>query len=278
MPDPSRQPPYPITGRGSFRSWGNLSNLVQPDYTITQDQYGLIQGSITRVFDANAPGEVVIPNVGASHPMDGRLHAYKSSAAFSKNNKAMVTTDYIGLKTDPTLPEWDVSSNTAETSILFHPRIGEFAVAKKGTGDNPIANGLVWKAWVDFEKDTHKFKGFLVGAPGDLGGVTKYLIPRASVKYTFYTKRLSMVHKFVANLSTTSSLPVNGPKDVLPPTEANFLLQSVGITPYGDVYKVSCEWQMSEHGKPWNKYIYPAFGSQSGGSGGFKDDRPVTPL
>jgi hypothetical protein len=230
------------------------------------------------VYDAEAPNQVMIPQVGDAHPLDGRLQAYKTNSSFSKNSKAMVTTDYIGLKTDPTKPEWDMSSNTAETSILFHPRIEEFAVLKKGTGDNPIANGLVWKAWVDFEKDTHKFKGFLVGAPGDLGGVSKYLIPRASVKYSFYTKRLNTVQKFVSNLATTSSQPVNGPKDILPQTGANFLLQSVGVTPFGEVYKVSCEWQLSEHGKPWNKYIYPAFGSQSGGSGGYNNPNPPKPL
>ena len=270
--------PLPKPGRPSYRNWGKLTNLIQPDWSITQDQYGLLQGTLTEVWDADAYGDVIIRAVGSPHPLAKDLSAYKSSSSFSKNGKAMVTTDYIGLKTDPTKPEWDLSSSTAETNILFHPRIEEFAVLKKGTGDNPISNGLVWKAWVDFEKDTHKFKGFLVGAPGGLGGVSKYLIPRASIKYSFYTKKLNTVQKFVANLATTSSQPLYGPKDVLPITPANFLLQSVGVTPFGEVYKISCEWQLSEHGVPWNKEVYPAFGSQSSGSGGYNNNKPPTPL
>jgi hypothetical protein len=209
--------------------------------------------------------------------MDSRMGAYKSSISFSRNGKAVVTTDYIGLLTDPTKPEWDVSSNTAETSILFHPRIAEFAVLKGGTGPNPI-DSVTWKTWVECEPNSNKFKQFAIGSPGDLAGVSKYLIPRAAIKYSFYTKSVSNVHKFMANLSTTSSLPLYGPKEIFPQGKANYLLQSCNVTPFGHIYKVSCEWQLSEHGKPWNKEVYPAFGSQSSGSGGYNNPAPPKPL
>jgi len=271
------QPELPRSPSTARADHGVIGYQTQPDYNVTQDQYGLLQGTITIVYDATSPSGVRMPPVGSAHPTDTRLLAYKSSASFSRNGKAMVTTDYIGLKTDPTLPEWDVSSGTAETSILFHPRIGEFAVLKKGTGNNPI-DSVTWKSWVECEPNTNKFKQFNLNAPGDLAGISKYLIPRASIKFSFYTKRVDTVHKLITNLSTWATTPVNGPKNIIPPTEANFLLQSCGVTPFGDVFKVSCEWQMSEHGKPWNPYIYPAFGSQPGGSGGFKDTRKPTPL
>jgi hypothetical protein len=189
----------------------------------------------------------------------------------------MVTTDYIGLLTDPTKPEWDVSSNTAETSILFHPKITEFAVFKGGSGDNPI-DSVVWKNWVECEPNSNKFKQFAIGAPGDLGGISKYLIPRASVKYSFYTKKVDVVHKFMSNLSTWAAKPLYGPIEIFPQGKANYLLQSCNVSPFGHIYKVSCEWQLSEHGKPWNPYVYPAFGSQSGGSGGYNNDKPPKPL
>lgn len=277
-PPPNKpSPPLPVAGARAAKDTGMVGNLLQPDFSYTQDAFGLLQGTITKVMNASSPAFTMPPAKGSPHPMDSRMGAYKTSVAFSRNNKAMVTTDYIGLLTDPTKPEWDVSSNTAETSILFHPRIVEFAVYKKGSGTNPI-DSVTWKNWVECEPNSNKFKQFAIDSPGDLAGVSKYLIPRASVKYSFYTKRLDTVHKFTTNLATWAKTPYNGPKDILPNTGANFLLMSVNVTPFGHVYKISCDWTLSEHGKPWNPYIYPAFGSQSNGSGGYTNNNKPTPL
>ena len=277
-PDPLAKSP-PLTPVGAFRrrDTGRVTNLLQPDYSYTQDQYGLLQGTISKMMDSTSPGGAAVPNKGSPHPMDSRMGAYKSSISFTRNGKAVVTTDYIGILSDPTKPEWDVSSNTAETSILFHPRIAEFAVLKGGTGPNPI-DSVTWKTWVECEPNSNKFKQFAIGAPGDLAGVSKYLIPRASVKYSFYTKRVDTVHKFMANLSTWSAKPQNGPIEIFPQGKANYLLQSCNVTPFGIIYKISCEWQLSEHGKPWNKEVYPAFNSQSSGSGGYNNPNPPKPL
>lgn len=267
----------PLSGALARKDHGVVGGLNQPDFSFTQDQFGLLQSTMTVLWDSVSPGGAFIPPKGSGHPMDGRLSAFKSSVSFSRNGKAMVTTDYIGLLTDPTKPEWDVSSNTAETSILFHPKIAEFAVLKGGEGLNPI-DSVTWKTWVECEPNSNKFKQFAIGAPGDLGGVSKYLIPRASIKYSFYTKRADMAKKFMSNLATWSALPYNGPAEIFPQGKANYLLQSCNVTPFGNVFKISCEWQLSEHGKPWNPYVYPAFGSQSGGSGGYNNDKPPKPL
>ena len=270
-------PPVPVSGARAAKDTGTVGALNQPDYSFTQDAFGLLQSTMTVLWDSMKPTGAAVPNRGSSHPMDGRLAAYKSSISFSRNGKAMVTTDYIGLLNDPTKPEWDVSSNTAETNILFHPKIREFAVAKGGSGDNPI-DSVTWKTWVECEPNSNKFKQFAIGAPGDLGGVSKYLIPRASIKYSFYTKKADLAKKFMSNLATWAKQPYNGPLEIFPQGNANYLLQSCNVTPFGLVYKISCEWQLSEHGKPWNPYIYPAFGSQAGSSGGFNNNTPPKPL
>ncbi len=277
-PTPTNSP-SPVTGGYSgILAYGNAgAGLIQPNYNWTEDQFGLLQGTISKYYSAVAPGGVAVTPSGASHPMDQRLKAYKSSISFQRNGGATLTTDYIGLRQDPTKPEWDVSSSTAETNILFHPRIEEFAVFKKGSGKNPI-DSVVWKSWVEKEPNSNKFKQFSIAAPGGLAGVSKYLIPRGAIRYSFYTAKNDIVGKFMTNLSTWSNSPLYAPKEVLPNSKANYLLQSVGVTPYGPIYKVSCEWQLSEHGEPWNPYIYPAFGSQSSGSGGWNRKEPPTPL
>lgn len=270
-------PPNPVSGPAGRRDYGNFNNVIQPNYTWTEDQFGLLQGTIVKYFNATAPGAVSVTPKGASHPLDTRLKAYKSSLQFTKNGGAFLTTDYIGLKKDPTDPEWDVSSTTAETSILFHPRIVEFAVYKKGSGPNPL-DSVTWKAWVETEPNSNKFKGFKIDAPGGLAGVSKYLIPRGSIRYSFYTARNSVVGEFMTNLSTWANVPKYAPKEVLPNSKANYLLQNVGVTPFGTIYKVSCEWQLSEHGEPWNPYVYPEFGSQPKGSGGWNRKDKPSPL
>lgn len=285
MANPSRPTPTPSgttdvplpPANGGSRDYGILNNIIQPNYSWTEDQYGLLQGTIMKYHNAVAPAGVTVVSKGTPHPLDARLKAYKSSINFQKNGGAYITTDYIGLKKDPTDPEWDVSSNTAETSILFHPRIGEFAVLKAGTGKNPI-DSVTWKTWVECEPNSNKFKNFSISAPGGLAGVSKYLIPRGAIRYTFYTARNDIVGLFMTNLSTWSATPKYAPKEVLPASKATYLLQSVGVTPFGSIYKVSCEWQLSEHGEPWNIYIYPEFGSQSGGSGGWNRKETSVPL
>lgn len=265
-------PKYPFPTPLPNVEHGKTNAVGQPDFNISDDGRGLLQGSY-KVYYHNVSGMPPLPSRGSPHPMNTGLHCIKSDAQFGMNNSCVVTAEYIGIRTDPTFAECEVSSTTGETSMVFHPRFAEMAIKVPATKANP---NYQFQDWIDTVNNNGKdFERFnIASAPGDMGGVESFLTPRATVRVSFYTKGGAAV-RLMSNIGRTASTPVyaNGPM----PSGGNFLLTGVSVTPYGDIYKVSAEWTQSELGKTWNKYVYKEFGSSNSGSK-LNPGSAITPL
>jgi hypothetical protein len=199
-----------------------------------------------------------LPQRGAAHPIDSRLKCYKTSYTQSDNLMGYYTAEYIGLNSNPSEGEWEVSSNTSERSILLHPEFDKFAVYVRG---DPKVPGSVtkWKEWVKTD-DKNEFVAFFSFAPEDIGGIESYLYPSTVARVTFYTSAQGTASTVLGGLGTTRKTPF-GCKNF--PAggggEENWLLTSASISEYGTIFRVQTEWMKSSGGKAWNKYIYKAF-------------------
>lgn len=239
---------------------------MQTGFTINSDTRGLLEGTAILIYEVS-PSLPKLPNIpkrGSPHPTDARLKCYKVDASFSGNGECRVTASYIGLEKDPTDSQVEITGSTSETSIVFHPGFPVWAIKKAGKPAAGAAKAILpeYRDYVDTD-DSGNFQRFKTQvSPGDLGGVEAYLTPKATVRCTYYTGSTTTVKSRQAGLGRASDQPGGFPSSLLPDTAANWLLTSVGVSEYGNVYKISEEWMMSESGKPWNQYIY------GGGSGG----------
>lgn len=219
--------------------------------------------------DPTLPRLPVIPKRGQGHPTDSRLKCYKVDASFNNNGECRVTASYIGLERDPTDPQIEITGSTSETSIVFHPNFPQIAI--KTAGKPALAGGKsilpVYQPYVETD-DQGNFLRFKIGVtPEDLGGVEAYLTPKATVRVTYYTGSTSSVKSAQGGLGRANTKPGSFPSGLLGDTSANWLLTSSGVTEYGNVFKISEEYMLSESGKPWNKWIYGGGGSSGGVSG-----------
>lgn len=272
-------PKTPLQQTGGVISYGTWGpGEAQPDWSMNVDGRGLLEGNFKRHYPNNTSIAGAAPQKGDAHPMDKRLTCYKSSASFGKMGQLFVTAEYIGLAKDPTEAEWELSSTTSSSSIVFHPRFPEMAMEIKPSASNP--NYKFYK-YVDHDPSNPKvFVRFnCATAPYDLGGVESYLVPKGTVKASFYTGKKAMVAEILSNLGHTSSSPMFVPTEVLATTGGNYLLTNASVSEYGNVYKVSMEWMLSEHGTPWNPLIYEAYGAGPAKKKGKLDpSSPVTGL
>ena len=281
MPDtvpPAPRPPNDGTDGFGIRRIGNTGGvaggLVQSGFTINSDTRGLLEGTAILIYEVSPslPKLPSIPRRGSPHPTDARLKCYKVDASFSGNGECRVTASYIGLEKDPTDSQVEITGSTSETSIVFHPGFAKMAIKKAG---KPAGNGAkaVLPEYYDYidTDDAGNFQKFAVGAaPADMGGVEAYLTPKATVRCTYYTGSTTTVKSRQSGLGLASPTPGGFPKSLIPSTKANWLLTSVGVSEYGNVYKISEEWMMSESGKPWNPNIY-----SGGDTGGPSNNAPL---
>jgi hypothetical protein len=234
---------------------------AQPDWTMSVDVRGLLEGNFKQYYPT-LQKNTAAPQKGDPHPMDARLRCYKSSAQFTKMNGAYITADYIGLSKDPTEAEWEVTSATSETSIIFHPQFPLWTFSQFPTKENKYQFRYNEKYVETDPNDSLKFVRFKLSAPYGFGGVESYFVPRGTIRATFYTGKKSLVGDILGNLGKWRKTPLYVPEDVLPKAgDASWLLVNAGITEYGPVYKVQTEWMQSEHGQPWNIYIYSEYES-----------------
>ena len=96
---------------------------LQPDWEITDNGRGLLEGSAKFVFEhALAGNDSDIPKVGTPHPADGRLLCWDVQTTYGKARIGYAQAKYIGIANgDMTRPEFSVSGSTGEQSIKFHP-------------------------------------------------------------------------------------------------------------------------------------------------------------
>jgi hypothetical protein len=251
-------PPLPLNPITSA-FFGEM-NAIQPQWNISEDTRGLLEGTITyRVqTDPLNPGVPRLPSRGEPHPWDDRLRCHSSNSQFSEQGQVMVTAQYIGLQNDPTLAEIEMSASASMQSLQLHPGFTSLAMA---TPPNATNSNYDFYPYVDTVNDNRKdFERFnAVTAPEGLKGADSYYAPRGTVRVTFYTANAGTATRYVSNVGTiTGSIPnANGPM----PSGHNYLLANVSVSTFGVVYKISAEWMMSEQGYNWSKVIYRGFGS-----------------
>jgi hypothetical protein len=247
-----------------------VGGINQPGFSINSDTRGLLEGTWVGIYQADPalPRLPKVPEKGQGHPFDSRLKCYKVDAQFGNNAECRVTASYIGLEKDPTEPQIEITASTSETSIVFHPGFAYWAIKTPAVpaGGGKKASPPVYYDYIETD-DRNNFVRFKVGvSPNDFGGVESYLTPRLTARVTYYTGRTVGVKK-AQGVGMASERPGNFPGGLLGETEATWLLTNASVTEYGNVYKISEEWMLSEAGKPWNKNIYPTYGGSGGGAG-----------
>lgn len=258
-PNPNTSP----SSRTGVVTLGTHSNkTLQSDWSITDDGRGVLEGSV-RFYYPNKPDHKPngLPSKGEQHPADGRLKCYKTAFNQGKNEYGYCQADYIGLANGTKSEgEWEVTSSTSETSIIFHPDFEELAMESKGTAgeDGNAGTPTVWKNYVKFD-DKNEFEAFTIDAPDDLAGIEAYLTPQTVCRVTFSTTNSSEVSKVMGGLGKTAGTPY-GCSSVPSGGDGNWLLTNASCNEYGTVYRVQTEWTQSTRGKPWNEKIYKSFG------------------
>jgi hypothetical protein len=224
--------------------------------------------SSVRFYFENKPNTIPsgLPRKGDAHPADGRLKCYKIAFNQGKNEFGYCQADYIGLESgSQSAGEWEVTSSTSETSIIFHPDFEELAIEEKGTAGDGEGAGTptVWKNYVKTD-DKNEFEAFTIDAPDDLAGIESYLTPQTVCRVTFSTSNGSVVGGVMGGLGKTRSTPYGC--STVPAGGAiggggNWLLTNASCNEYGNIYRVQTEWTLSTRGKPWNPKIYKEFGA-----------------
>lgn len=242
---------------------GNVPNKTpQPDWSINNDGRGILESSV-RFYYENKPNTIPagLPKKGDPHPADGRLKCYKVSFTQGKNEYGYAQAEYIGLENgNQSEGEWEVTSSTSETSIIFHPDFEALAMDEKGTvGDSGNAGTpTVWKNYVKFD-EKHEFEAFTVDAPDDLAGIESYLTPQTVCRVTFSTTQASTVGGVMRGLGKTRSTPYGCTAVPSGGEGGNWLLTNASANEYGNIYRIQTEWTQSTRGKPWNEKIYKQF-------------------
>ena len=271
-PTPQPRGGSPAQGINYYGNTGSVgAGLAQPGFNINTDGRGLLEGTAIMIYqvDPTLPRLPNVPQRGSPHPTDSRLKCYKVDSSFSNNGECRVTASYIGLEKDPTDPQLEITGSTSETSIVFHPYFADIAIKSRGRAATGGAKAVPPKYHSYVETDDQgNFVRFKIGVtPEDLGGVEAYLTPKATVRLTYYTGATGSVKDAQSGLGRANKKPGNFPNGLLGDTPANWLLTSCSVSEYGNVFKISEEYMLSESGKAWNKWIYGG-GSSSGGVSG----------
>lgn len=252
----SRPSANDVTKRGSVPN-----KTPQPDWTITDDGRGVLESSVRFYFE-NKANRVPsgLPKKGEAHPADSRLKCYKVSYTQNKNEYGYAQADYIGLEAgNQSAGEWEVTSSTSETSIIFHPDFEALAMEEKGTAGSNGQGGspTKWKNYVKTD-EKNEFEAFTVDAPDDLAGIEAYLTPQTVCRVTFHTTQASLVGGVMRGLGKTRSTPYGVP-NVPSSGSGNWLLTNASASEYGNIYRIQTEWTLSTRNKPWNEKIYKQF-------------------
>lgn len=253
-------PPIPPSLTPQTVVHGDMSDVYQPQWNVSEDTRGLLEGTVTYRVQTNPTRPVVppLPGRGDVHPWDGRLRCHNSTSQFSEQGQVLITAQYIGLTQDPTLAEMEMSASASMQSLQLHPNFVTMAMVKPPTAAD---SNYDFYPYVDTVNDNRKdFERFnAITAPEGLKGADSYYAPRGTVRVTFYTSNGGLATKYVSNVGTISgSIPnSNGPL----PSGHNYLLANVSVSTFGVIYKISAEWMMSEQGYSWSDAIYRGFGS-----------------
>ena len=267
-------PSEPIDRHGKIRIHGDIDGVILPNWNITEDQYGLLSGSISYRYESQNIMSSAIPSIGQRHPFNGELLSYKGSVSHGAGGNAVMTLDYIGIGNgrSQTIPEIEVSGSSGNQNVQLHPKFSDFALDKM-----PDKDGKNWsfKPYVKTtDNDGVNFEVFdAITSPDGLRGVDSYYVQRTTVRVSFYTYNTGTVSQHLNGIGCYRDKPYGVEDFVGVPTGGNYLLTSCSASKYGKAYKVSAEWTSSEQGVKWSTILYRGWGQSSNT---MKTDKPYT--
>lgn len=208
---------------------------LQSDWTINEDENGLLSGELTWIGDFAY--RFSLPWNGSLHPYDARLTAYARNITRIRADRVRGTLKYIGVTSDPTPKFIEHPGGSGQDPIQTHPDFAGFA----GTPETPL-NGAV------FDEDTEEFIGFT--DPGnDLAGVESYIVPSVMVNLTYYTH-------YVPELRQVGRRYYGWIPDLnKPPNVRNWLLVGSPYRKVGNLFQVT-EQLLGSGPNGWNRKIY----------------------
>ncbi len=232
----------------------SVNKGLQPDWEITDNGRGLLEGSAKFVFEhSNIGRDPDIPKVGTPHPADDRLLCWDVSTSYGKALIGYATAKYIGINGSMTVPEFTLSGNASEQSIKFHPKFAEWEAQ---------ANNDVQKIKRD---DNGYFVSFGPKHP-QVPAIEQFVAPTGTCKVMFYCRTPEQWSQFMfGGMGKQCDTPAYGP-DYLNASSRNlsWLLTGVNVSEHGTIFKVELDFTLSVLGKKHNEFIYEKL-SLSGG-------------
>jgi hypothetical protein len=239
---------------------GSLPNTylgMQPDWEITDNGRGLLEGSAKFVFEhANQGKDSDIPKMGTPHPADSRLYCWDVSTSYGKSLIGYATAKYIGIANgNMTLPEFTLSGNASEQSVKFHPRFAEW--------EAEAAN--------DVQKIKRDDNGYFVSfgpKHPKVPAIEQFVAPTGTCKVSFYCKSTATWSQFMfGGLGKQCDTPSYGPNYLNAGSRnLSWLLTGVSVSEHGTIFKVELDFTLSVLDKKHNEYMYEKLGVSGGNS------------
>lgn len=225
-------------------------NGLQPDWEITDNGRGLLEGSAKFVFNHDNRGrDSDIPKMGTPHPADGRLLCWDVQTTYGKSRIGYAQAKYIGIANGTmTRPEFSLSGSASENSIKFHPKFKEW--------EAEAAN--------DVQKIKRDENGYFVSfgpKHPKVPAIEQFVAPSGTCKVQYYCKSVSQWAPFAyGGLGKQCDIPPYAP-EYLDASQANlsWLLTSCSVSEHGTIFKVELDFTLSVLGKPHNQYMYEKF-------------------
>jgi hypothetical protein len=237
---------------------GSLPNSLrglQPDWEITDNGRGLLEGSAKFVFEhANKGNDSDIPKMGTPHPADSRLFCWDVSTSYGKSLIGYATAKYIGISNgNMTLPEFTLSGNASEQSVKFHPKFAEW--------ETEAAN--------DVQKIKRDDNGYFVSfgpKHPKVPAIEQFVAPTGTCKVSFYCKSTATWSQFMfGGLGKQADTPSFGPNYLNASSMSlSWLLTGVSVSEHGTIFKVELDFTLSVLGKKHNEYMYDKLGVSGG--------------
>lgn len=220
---------------------------LQPDWEITDNGRGLLEGSAKFVFSHENKGrDTDIPVSGSPHPADGRLLCWDVQTTYGKARIGYAQAKYIGIANGfMTKPEFTLSGNASEESIKFHPRFKEW--------EAEAAN--------DVQKIKRDENGYFVAfgpKHPKVAAIERFVSPTATCKIQFYCKSVFTWSQLVYfGLGKQADTPSYGPEFLnASASNLSWLLTGSNVSEHGTIFKVELDFTLSTLGKKHNEYIY----------------------
>ena len=220
---------------------------LQPDWEITDNGRGLLEGSAKFVFEhANKGLDADIPKMGTPHPADGRLLCWDVQTTYGKTRIGYANAKYIGIANGSmTRPEISLSGSAGEKSIKFHPKFKEWEAE---------ANNDIQKIKRD---ENGYFVSFGPKHP-KVPALEQFVSPAGTCKVQFYCKSVAQWSPFLfEGLAKQCDIPPFAP-EYLDASKSNlsWLLNSTSVSEHGTIFKVELDFILSTLKQPFNKYVY----------------------